>query len=179
MNASKSARSTSTLVWLLVLGACGRAPIGDVRDDAADDDAVQDDDGAQGGPANDEGLPPCDGPYCSDPANCGALGVTCPRTFTNPGECHAGRCASGSGCLSELFDPDPDLTCDVACASGDVEGTTCLERGCAGHTAYKFPDIETCGGLPDELTPIDLACDEPIDFDALGGLSMRCCCIAP
>ncbi len=43
----------------------------------------------------------------------------------------------------------------------------------------EFPDIETCDGLVDELTPVDLACDDPIPFDALGGLSLRCCCITP
>lgn len=166
---------------LAALSGCARAPIGNESADAQGDDPPNDDDDGVDVDEMppDDALPPCDGPYCSDPANCGAPGVKCLTTFSIPGDCHRGLCATGSLCMSELFDPPPGVTCDDACTFIENPDTICLENGCGGNTAYKFPDIETCEGLVDELTPLDLACDDPIPFDALGGLSMRCCCITP
>lgn len=172
-------RLTTTLACL---AACSRPTIGDSGPEAYGDDRMSDEDPGDDGDhaaSDDDGLPPCEGPYCADPANCGAPGVQCPTTFSNPGDCHRGLCATASICLSERYDPPPGLTCDTACTLIDNEGTRCLERGCQGHTAYRFPDIVTCDGLLDELTPLDFACDDPIPFESLGGLSLRCCCVTP
>lgn len=165
------------MLWSI---SCGRPPIGDDHGGRADEAVADiDDDDDASTPAGDEDSPACEGPYCSDPANCGAAGVQCPHTFSEAGTCDRGRCATASYCINEVYDPPPGFNCATACRNTGEGGATCLERGCAGHTAYVWPDRETCHGYWAELSALELGCEEPIDFAALDGLSMRCCCVGP
>ncbi len=155
---------------------CGRPLVGEAEGAGPAGHEEEEDDG----PPGEDDSPACEGPYCSDPANCGAPGVTCPRSFMVEGECNRGRCVVANGCMAEAFDPPPGLTCALACAELDEGAAVCSERGCGGHTAYAWPEPQSCGpALFEALIPIDLACDDPIDFAELGGLSMSCCCFAP
>lgn len=163
---------------LAVLLACARPVLGN-EGGHGDHDPPTDASGPSDEPSQGDS-PVCEGPYCGDPANCGAPGVTCPRSFMVEGECNRGRCVIANACMAEMFDPPPGLTCALACADLDEGAAACAERGCGGHTAYAWPEPQSCGpAVFGALIPIDLACDEPIHFAELGGLSMSCCCFAP
>lgn len=140
-----------------VLGACG--PGG--RDTGTDDSNPHADVGEGG--EDDESK--------EDPWNCGEIGAICVGPL-GIGECVDGQCGAT---LGECYGPPGD--CNSICA---LDGRLCAELACDGATAWVWnastqyeSNILCAIGDEESVTPLTVACDEPLDNLAKG---VSCCC---
>lgn len=90
--------------------------------------------------------------------------------------CIDGQCGpSPRFCMAPF---DDERTCGEMCGGAGFE---CVANGCEGATAfgYKAP-AEVVGdfcGTRQNMTPLMLACDDPVPFDEYG--AFQCCCDDP
>src|SRR5690606_24331514 len=152
---------TRALCTLLVgvLGACG--PGG--RDTQTDDDTPHADVGQDDDDDDDESK--------EDPWNCGEIGAKC-IGHLGIGECVDGQCGAT---LGECYGPPGD--CNSICA---FDGRPCAELACDGATAWVWnastqyeANVLCAIGDRETVTPLHVACDEPLDGLANSAL---CCC---
>ncbi|NVB36865.1 hypothetical protein G6O69_03425 [Pseudenhygromyxa sp. WMMC2535] len=97
-------------------------------------------------------------------------GMCQPYGPTRPGvgECKDGMCTPTFG---ECITKDEITTCSEAC---EVQGSVCVENGCAGGTYLIYAVEEWCEEHDDGSTNISHGCEEPVDWQV--NSTVECCC---
>jgi hypothetical protein len=128
----------------------------------------------------------------SDPANCGAIGLTCPSGQTctagacsgdvapcgagsNGAYCDLGSgtstlCCAGGGCTNTLTDPNNCGTCGTVCSSN----LSCVQGHCEATSCTGQPNASPCGAGATNECCSSACVDTQTDTNNCGSCGVHC-----